>query len=56
LLPADRRGAVVAVATNDGVKAAIVARVGDDWQVQGWVEKPWEGSFTYGATVLFTFP
>lgn len=53
------RGALVVVGTTtpDGVKfnAAVVARVGDGWAVQGWIGKSWGQSVEGGAVVMKTW-
>lgn len=46
-----KRGALVAVANEEGANAAVVAKIGSVWTVQAWVGKTWKGSTNYGATV-----
>lgn len=50
-LPAGSRGAIVGVATQDGVNAAIVARFDHGWDVQAWVGKRWAGPLEAGVQV-----
>jgi hypothetical protein len=51
-LPPGQRGAIVAVGTERGVNAAVVAKVGDGWQVQSWIGKEWGGAVQGGAAVV----
>lgn len=50
-LPPGHRNAVVLVATDAGVNAAIVHRAGDHVGVTGWVGKRWGSSITGGGAV-----
>jgi hypothetical protein len=54
-LRAGEQGALVAVATDAGVNAAVVARVGGDWQVQAWIGKRWGAHVQGGALVVRTW-
>jgi hypothetical protein len=51
-LPADKRGALVGVATEQGVNAAIVAKLDHGWTVQSWIGKAWGGAVQGGAQVM----
>ena len=55
LLPADANGAVVAVATEAGINAAIVHRVGSRFQVAGFIGKRWSTPVEGGASVKFSW-
>lgn len=50
-VPKGKRGALVAVATTEGVKVAVAARLPEGWQVMGVLEKPFEGALTGTAMV-----
>jgi hypothetical protein len=51
-IPPGRSGALVSVVTETGVNAAIVARLGEHWDVQAWIGKDWHtAGVTYGARV-----
>ena len=55
-LPEGKRWALVAVATTEGIKAAIVARVNQDWQIEAFAQKPWTGgAIEAGATLLYSW-
>lgn len=48
-LPEGKHTAVVAVMTEVGANAAIVAKVGEDWRVQTWIGKSWGSSHINGG-------
>lgn len=54
-LPADAKGAVVAIATEGGWNAAIVHRAGDHFQIASWLGKSWDSPLTGGAAVRATW-
>lgn len=54
-IPADKTGAVVAVADKHGAKLAVAARIGDAWSVVGVLEKPWKGELKAEAAVRFAW-
>jgi len=54
-LPQGKSGAIVGVATDAGVNAAVVAKLNETWTVQAWVGKTWGGSVTGGAQILATW-
>ena len=55
-LPEGRRGAIAAVATTEGIKAAIVAKVNEDWQIEAFASKPWPGGeIEAGAAILWSW-
>ena len=55
-LPPDARGAVVGVATDTGVNAAIVSKLPSGWAVQAWVGKTWTSpTMNMGAQVMKTW-
>ncbi len=54
-LPVGTTGAVVGVATDAGVNAAIVHRVGNRFQVGAWVGKDWGSKVTAGGVVRATW-
>jgi hypothetical protein len=51
-VPEGQNGALVAVATAQGVKVAIAARLPAGWEVLGVLEKPYEGALTGSAMVV----
>ncbi len=51
-LPAHKRGAIVGVATTEGARIAVVTKIGQDWQLEGFVSKPWSGDVSAGVTVI----
>ena len=54
-LPPGTRGAVVGLATDQGVNAAVVHRVGDRFAVASWVGKSWGSRITAGGAVRATW-
>lgn len=50
-VPDGKRGALVGVVTEDGVKVAVAARLGDVWTVVGMLDKPHDGPVTGSAQV-----
>jgi len=54
-LPQGKSGALVGVATNAGVNAAVVAKVNDVWTIQAFIGKTWKGPVTGGAQILATW-
>lgn len=51
-IPPGRNGALVGIATERGWNAAVVSKLGDDWEVQAWVGKDWQApGVTYGTVV-----
>jgi hypothetical protein len=54
-LPADAKGALVGIATAEGVNAAVVTRVGAGWDVAVWIGKSWSAPAVGGAVVRKTW-
>ncbi len=56
-IPEGHHGAFVTVANQDGIRAAIAIKVGDEWHVEASVSHGWhDGSaVAYGAKVTGTF-
>jgi hypothetical protein len=54
-LPVGANGALVAVANEQGVNAAVVVRAGDHFAVTSWIGKSWKGSLEYGAATRVTW-
>ncbi len=54
-IPADKKGAVIAVATREGARLAVAARLGDSWSMVGVLEKKWTGELKAEAAVRFAF-
>ena len=55
MVPADKNGALVAVATTQGIKVAVAARVGNGWEIVGVLEKPHDGPLEGAAMVTKTW-
>lgn len=53
--PTGTRGAVVALATDAGVNAAVVHRVGNRFVVASWIGKTWTGKIEAGGAVQVTW-
>lgn len=51
IVPEGKNGALVAVATTQGIKVAVAARVGNGWEVVGVLEKPHDGPLAGAAQV-----
>lgn len=51
-LPDWKRGAVVGVATEAGVNAAVVAKLDHGWTVTSWIGKTWHAPVSEGASVM----
>lgn len=54
-IPPGHRGAFVTVADQDGVKAVLAQKLNDTWTVTGYVDHPWMGGLSYGATIQATW-
>lgn len=54
-LPEGKRGAIVGVATTEGARIAVVTKIGQDWALEGFVSKPYEGKVEAGCSVLHTW-
>ena len=54
-LPPGTRGAVVGLATDRGVNAAVVHRVGNRFAVASWIGKEWGSTVTAGGAVRATW-
>lgn len=54
-IPANKTGAVLAIADTHGAKLAVAARIGDAWSVVGVLEKPWKGELKAEAAVRFAW-
>lgn len=54
-IPADKTGAVLAVADKHGARLAVAARLGDSWTMVGVLEKPWQGELRAEAAVRFAW-
>ena len=54
-IPADRTGAVLAVADAKGARLSVAARLGDAWSIVGVLEKPWKGELKGEAAVRFAW-
>ncbi len=51
-IPPGRSGALVGIATEKGWNAAVVSKLGADWEVQAWVGKDWSApGVSYGTVV-----
>lgn len=54
-IPANKSGAVLAVADKHGARLAVAARIGDQWSVVGVLEKPWTGELKAEAAIRFAW-
>ncbi len=56
-IPEDHHGAFLTVANEQGIRAVIALRVGDDWQIRADVAHAWHAgsTITYGVQVTGTF-
>lgn len=54
-LPPDAHGAIISVADQSGVNAAVVAKIADQWSVVAFVGKTWTGPIQYGAEARWTW-
>lgn len=45
-VPDGKRGALVAVATEDGAQLMLAAKLGSHWQLAAGGEKPWHAPLT----------
>ena len=58
-LHGDQRGALVLVGTRHGdqtrFNAAIVAKIGTGWAVEGWIAKSWGETVDGGSSVQWTW-
>lgn len=54
-LPPGANGALVGIATERGVNAAVVAKGDHGWQVSAWIGKTWSGPVEAGARVMKTW-
>lgn len=54
-VPGDKRGALLAVATTEGARAVVAAKLGEDWKLAGWVGKDWQGPVEAGVAVMGTW-
>lgn len=52
MVPADKHGALVAVATTAGIKVAVAVRMGHGWEVMGVLDKPHDGPLNGAAQVV----
>lgn len=52
IVPEGKNGALVAVATTQGIKVAVAARVGNGWEVMGVLEKPHDGPLEGAAQIV----
>lgn len=50
-----KTGALVAVATQDGVNLAVAHRFKQRWEVTAWIGKSWKGGTDLGAQVTKTW-
>jgi hypothetical protein len=50
-IPAGARGALVGVATESGVNAALVIKAGHGWDTVTWIGKSWGAPIEGGAMV-----
>lgn len=44
-------GAIVGVATRNGVNGAVIARLPGGFQTVAWIGKNWTGGVVYGAAI-----
>jgi len=53
-VPPEKKGALLAVATTEGVRAVVAAKLDDDgdWKMAGWVGKDWTGPVSGGIAVM----
>ena len=54
-VPADKKAALVTVATTKGFNVAFAYRVGDRLKVASWVGKSWDQPLEAGVSVTATF-
>ena len=54
-LPSHASGAVVGLATDRGMNAAVVHRIGSRFAVASWVGKSWGSRITAGGAVQATW-
>ncbi len=51
-IPPGKSGALVGLVNERGANAAIVAKLGQAWEVQAWIGKTWTGgAVQYGGVV-----
>jgi len=51
MLPASARGAIIGIATETGMNAAIVQRLPAGFTVVAWVGKSWGSTLEYGTAL-----
>lgn len=51
-VPEGQNGALVAVATTQGIKVAVAARLPSGWEVMGVLEKPHDGPLEGSAMLV----
>jgi hypothetical protein len=52
LVPAGRRGAVVALAGHEGATVTVATKVGDHWRLAGNVSRKWGGDVSGQVVVV----
>lgn len=51
-IPPGKSGALVGIANDYGVNAAVVAKLGAAWEVQAWIGKSWRAKdLQYGGQI-----
>jgi hypothetical protein len=56
-IPEDHHGAFLTVANEQGIRAVIAMKIGDEWRIQADVAHAWHAgsTITYGVQVSGTF-
>lgn len=54
-IPADHQGAFITLVDRDEVKAVLAHKLDDHWVVTGYLDHPWSGGLSYGATIQATW-
>lgn len=54
-IPADKKGAVLAVANKDGARLVAAARLTAGWSIVGVLEKPWSGELKAEVATRFVW-
>ena len=56
-IPENHRGAFLTVANEQGIRAVIAVKIGDDWTIKADIAHAWhaDSKITYGVQVQGTF-
>ena len=54
-VPDNKRGALVVIADEQGARAMLAAKLGDNWKVAAGVSKPWDGPVTGSVAIMGTW-